>query len=59
MDLIDILDEYKVLEQLKKVVLQLSKEFIARNKPRRKSKTIKRKLDNTTNSIQGNLFTDE
>ena len=58
MELLDSLDNFTALEHLKKVVLQLSKEFIAKNKPRRKSKTSKKKADNNNNSVQGNLFSD-
>lgn len=59
MELIDALEEYKALEQFKKVVLELSKEFIARNKPKRKSRAKKSSHNTHTKAIQGKLFTDE
>ena len=58
MELIGALDEYKELEQFKKVVLVLSREFIARNKPKRKSIVNKSSQTNDTKTIQGNLFTE-
>lgn len=59
MELIYALDEYKELEQFKKVALELSKEFISRNKPKRKSRANKSSQNNDTKTIQGNLFTDD
>lgn len=59
MELIDALDEYKTLEQFKKLVLDLSKEFIAQNKSKRKSRVKKSSQNNDAKAIQGNLFKDD